>query len=103
MKEGLEANEYLEEISNELEKICFNIITYSDVPTYQPICELKMLTNASGQEIQLHDKLILREELRILTSQEAGREIRALSIISAYPRSFHEALLVTRLEFVRLC
>lgn len=72
MKEGLEANEYLAEISNELEKICFNIITYSDVHTYQPICELKMLTNASGQEIQLHDKLILREELRMLTSQEAG-------------------------------
>lgn len=72
MKEGLEGKDYLGEISNELEKICFNIIAYSDVPTYQPICELKMMTNASGQEIQLHDKLILREELRISTSQEAG-------------------------------
>ncbi len=72
MKEGLEARDYREKISDELEKICFNIITYSEIPTCQPVCYLKMLTNVSGQEIQIQDKITLREELTMITTHEAS-------------------------------
>lgn len=71
MKDGLEAKDYLKKISDELEKICFNIITYSEISTCQPICAPKMLTDASGREIQLHDKITLREELKMIATYEA--------------------------------
>lgn len=71
LKEGLEALDYLEQIENELERICFNIITYSEVPTSQPVCYIKMITNALGNELTLCDEVKLKDKLFMESTQSA--------------------------------
>jgi len=53
---------YINEISNELERICFNLIAHSELPILQPYCLFEIGINEDGSEIHLNDKLNLREE-----------------------------------------
>lgn len=63
--EGKEAKDYLSEISDELERICFNIIVYTEIPTLQPFCERAQIINADGTVMMLDDRLNIHDELTI--------------------------------------
>ena len=55
---------YLEnkdEINTELERICFNLIVYSEITTTQPYCLLKEIKSAC--DIQINDNLSFKDEL----------------------------------------
>ena len=51
------AKDFQDEIEDELEKICFNIITYSDISTSVPFCELETITDEVGETMDIHDKI----------------------------------------------
>ena len=69
---GLEAMDYMKEIEDELEKICFNIIAYSEVPTSQPFCCIEMITNAEGTQIDIRENLKLTDSIEICTEVDAS-------------------------------
>lgn len=68
---GKEAKDYMNQIGDELEKICFNIIAYSEVPTHQPLCTLELITNEMETEIEIRDSIQLRECIKICDEMEA--------------------------------
>ena len=72
MLPNLEAKDYLNEISDELEKICFNIIAYSEVSTLQPFCSVEMITNVQGKKIEMKDTFSLRDRLKIHVEIESS-------------------------------
>lgn len=67
---GKEAKDYMDQISDELEKICFNIITYTEVPTSQPVCTLEMITDEMGTKIEIRDGIQLRDSIKICVEME---------------------------------
>lgn len=67
---GKEAKDHLDEISDELEKICFNIIAYSGIPTVQPVCSIEMITNELGTKIELSERLSFRDSIEIRSEME---------------------------------
>lgn len=72
MHSGKEAKHYINKISDELERICFNIIAYSDVETYQPICYLEMITNEDGTNVEINDRISLRDNIRLDINMETS-------------------------------
>lgn len=62
---GKEAKDYLNDISDELEKVCFNIITYTEIPTVQPICYLEQIFGADGQNVSLGENLNMYDTMTI--------------------------------------
>lgn len=72
MLPGMEAINYLHEIGDELERICFNIITYSEVPTFKPLCYVEMITNEQGSEIKVKDNLSFVDKIEIRPEIEAS-------------------------------
>lgn len=71
LQDGKEARDYLYEIGDELERICFNIIAYTGIPTLQPVCDLKQMINANGTSMVLNDKMNIRDEVTICSSYSA--------------------------------
>ena len=65
--------EFLNEIGNELERICFNIIAYSDVSTCNPVCFCEKIIDKNGNEekIELHDQLKIRDSVSITATCDA--------------------------------
>ena len=63
LKDGKSYNQYKQEISRELERICFNIIAYTGIHTFTPICDLKAVVDHEGNNITatFNDRLGLRE------------------------------------------
>ena len=72
MLPGMEAINYLHEIGDELEKICFNIIAYSEVSTFKPLCYVEMITNEQGSEIKVKDNLSFVNKIEIRPEIEAS-------------------------------
>ena len=73
-----EAHTYIDEIRDDLERICFNIITYTEFPTIQPVCEIKQIIDSTGKQIELRDRLRMRDEMMIkhsIRSEELSRKI----------------------------
>lgn len=60
---GFEAVNHMKEIEDELEKICFNIIAYSEVQTNQPYCIIEMVTNAEGTKIDISERFKMTDSL----------------------------------------
>ena len=68
-KEGLNPKDYIKELGDELEAICFNIITRTEIQTFCPVCTIKMI---NGEEINLNDYMSFSESLQIIESEEAS-------------------------------
>lgn len=68
-KEGLEPKEYLNGVSDILETICFNIITYPEIQTTCPLCRLKMI---NGEKIQLNDYMSLTDSIQTIETEDAS-------------------------------
>lgn len=71
LQEGKEAKYYLNEIGNELERICFNIIAYTEIPTIQPVCEREQIYNSDGSIMILEDRINIHDELTICNNYSA--------------------------------
>lgn len=67
-----EAEEYLNAIADELERICFNIITYTEIPTYQPVCVRTQIVDASGKKIVLNDRMRMYDKVMLRVSVSAS-------------------------------
>ena len=52
----------MNEISNELEKICFNLITHSELPIIQPYCLCEIAVNEDGSKVQVNDYVNIHDE-----------------------------------------
>lgn len=65
LQEGKEAKDYLNDIGDELERICFNIIAHTEIPTIQPFCERKQIINSDGTIIMLEDRIKFYDEMTI--------------------------------------
>lgn len=63
VKEGLEAEHYLDKISNELERVCFNILSHTEIPINQPSCELNEIRNRDGSSSKVFDKIMCKHAL----------------------------------------
>ena len=63
LKDEKKYNQYKQEISCELERICFNIIAYSEIHTFTPICYLNVVVDCEGNDITatINDSFRLRE------------------------------------------
>ena len=72
MRSGKEAKQYINQISDELERICFNIIAYSEVETLQPVCYLEMITNEDGTNVEINDRISFRDSVRFNVSIETS-------------------------------
>ena len=65
LQEGKESKDYLNDIVDELERICFNIIAHTEIPTIQPFCERKQIINSDGTIIMLEDRIKFYDEMTI--------------------------------------
>lgn len=66
LKAGFDAADYIKEIGLELERICFNLITYKNIHTFQPICVLeKIKTHYSKTTFE--ESICLKHELKCRT------------------------------------
>lgn len=65
LQDGKEAKDYLIEIGDELERICFNIIAHTEIPTIQPVCEREQIINSDGTLMLFEDRLSIHDELTI--------------------------------------
>lgn len=65
LKEGLLCKDYLNAVHIELEKICFNLIAYSELPISQPLCNLESIVDEKGNDIkcELRERMGFRDEL----------------------------------------
>lgn len=73
-----EAITYINEIGDELERICFNIITYTEIPTIQPVCERRQIIDSTGTQIELRDRLKMHDEIMMkysISSEELAEKI----------------------------
>ncbi len=61
--DGKEAKDYISEVEIELERICFNLISHSELPILQPYCVRELIMNADGSRAELRDSLKLKDEL----------------------------------------
>ena len=68
-KEGLNPEDYIKELGDELETICFNIITRTEIQTFCPVCTIKMI---NGEKIYLNDHMPFSESLHMIESEEAS-------------------------------
>lgn len=71
LQSGKSYEDYREQIRVELEKICFNLITYSDLPILQPYCQLEIVTNEDGTKVQMNDYMPIRDELFLFKQIDA--------------------------------
>lgn len=62
LKKGFDAWDYQYKISLELERICFNLITYDNIHTFQPVCILSKMKTTQRQPI-FSDNLALSDKL----------------------------------------
>jgi len=62
LQSGKSCENYRNEIRNELERICFNLIAYSELPILQPYCLLKTAVNEGGSEILCNDYISFNDE-----------------------------------------
>lgn len=62
---GKSAEEYLKEIGQELERVCFNLIVNSELPIIQPCCLLKSVVDKNGSEVDanIHDAILVTDEV----------------------------------------
>lgn len=81
LKPGYNPTEYRNEISNELETICFNIIAHTDIATDQPICFLEDITDETGQSInkQLHDQMRVTDSIELIKTFQADAIYRIIT------------------------
>lgn len=81
LKPGYDPTKYQNEISNELEKICFNIIAHTDIPTDQPICFLEDITDETGKSInkQLYDPIHITDGIELHKTFQADAIYRIIS------------------------
>lgn len=65
LKPGFSCKEYIKEIHIELEQICFNLITHSELPIDRPVCRLELAADELGNEIQLeiNERFAFQDEL----------------------------------------
>lgn len=65
LKAGLSCRDYLNEVHIELEKLCFNLIAYSELPILQPVCNLEAIVDENGKDIkmELRERMVFRDEL----------------------------------------
>ena len=68
-KEGLEPKDYLGKLGDELETICFNIITRTPIETFCPVCTIKMI---NGEKICVNDYMQMSESLQMIEQEEAS-------------------------------
>lgn len=66
LKAGFDAADCIKEIGLELERICFNLITYKNFHTFQPICVLDKI-KTHYFESSFEDKICLKHELKCRT------------------------------------
>ena len=71
LQSGKSCENYMEEISKELERICYNLITHSELPILQPICHLETAVDDSGSKIQFNDYITLHDECFIFKTIDA--------------------------------
>jgi hypothetical protein len=73
LKAGCSPKECRSVVCDELGKICFNIISKTEIPTFQPICEIEAMKYEDGSdcEIEIHDNIKMRDSLLIERSLEA--------------------------------
>ena len=64
LKKGLDAYNYLAEIEIEMERICFNLITYESVSVFQPIWFLKKI-KTNQKKSSFEEKILFYESLDI--------------------------------------
>ncbi|MFR2368864.1 MAG: hypothetical protein ACLS8T_14395 [Anaerobutyricum sp.] len=62
LQPGKSCEKYMNEISNELEKICFNLITHSELPIIQPYCLCEIAVNEDGSKVQVNDYVNIHDE-----------------------------------------
>ena len=60
---GKEAVDYIDEITIELERICFNLISNSELPILQPYCVCEFVINGDGTQVKIYEKIKLWDEL----------------------------------------
>lgn len=89
-----EALDYMGEISDELERICFNLIAYTEIPTVQPVCVIEQVFSANGNQAILHDKINVRDEIMIrysISAEELGEKIMQIPTpIKEYKTEYKE-------------
>lgn len=71
LQEGKEAKNYMKEIEDELERICFNIIAHTEIPTLQPICERKQIINCDGTSIVIEDGISFHDDITVCKKYQA--------------------------------
>lgn len=71
LQPGKFCEDYEEQIRVELEKICFNLITYSELPILQPLCRLETAINEDGSKVHFNDHMPLRDEVYIFKTSSA--------------------------------
>lgn len=69
--EGKEAKEYINDVHVELERICFNLITYSELPISQPYCQCEIIVNSTGDEVTLNDHFQMHDKCFMFKSCSA--------------------------------
>lgn len=65
LQSGKSCKDYGEQIHIELEKICFNLLAYSELPILQPYCRLESAINDDGTKVQMNDYMTFHDELCI--------------------------------------
>ena len=81
LKPGYDPTKYQNEISDELEKICFNIIAHTDITTDQPICFLEDITDETGKSMnkQLHDSIHITDSIKLHKTFQADTIYRIIA------------------------
>lgn len=74
MLPGISALEHITLIEHELEKVCFNIIAYTEVETHQPICELESIVDEKGEKVNIYtkDSMVLNDQLQMIKKIESN-------------------------------
>lgn len=72
LQPGKSCENYKNEITSELERICFNLIAHSELPILQPYCLFEIAVNEDGSEIQLKDYMNIRDECFIFKTISAN-------------------------------
>lgn len=73
LQAGKSYKDYMDEIHVELERICFNLISHSELPILQPYCLIKTAINEQGTEMVLSDHMGMRDECYIFKTVSSKR------------------------------
>lgn len=73
LQSGKSYKNYMNEIYVEFERICFNLISNSELPILQPYCLFKTAINEDGTEMTFSGHMSMHDELYIFKTVSSKR------------------------------